>query len=402
MKPQVLFVVDHEYNRCVRLKNQVTLLNRLGVDCHVVEFKFTGSQGIGKNVNANLTLHTIYAPSILHKFRALSAELPVFQAFVKVSLRKVFQTQPMSPDVVHCYNTFAWEGVHEFFKAWPTDNRPKLVVDFAEDLPSIMREYDYVKRGLGSLLVNLKRWEKLQKKAVQCANMCIVVTEEAALDYCERYSVDRSKFLCINNLPGEELISRSTATHQSNKHPFTLLYFGDTSFRRGTDQLVRTAPRIRKVIPEYEVIIVGHNNREQSSLQDLVNRHNCNSYVHLMGFQPEIDLPIYMARSSVGVSPLKRNRHHDTTHANKLFQFMLGGLPLLVSNCTAQANLVRKHELGTVYEANNDDDFVKTVIRMHRSPNECDIWQRNALSYMDNHKLVDEIRRYEHRIRETA
>ena len=101
-------------------------------------------------------------------------------------------------NVVHCYNPVAWEGVHEFFNAWPTDNRPKLVVDFAEDLPSIMREYDYVKRGLGSLLVNLKRWEKLQKKAVQCANMCIVVTEEAALDYCERYSVDRSKGICAS------------------------------------------------------------------------------------------------------------------------------------------------------------------------------------------------------------
>ena len=149
------------------------------------------------------------------------------------------------------------------------------------------------------------------------------------------------------------------------------------------------------------MIIVGHNNREQSSLQDLVNRHNCNSYVHLMGFQPEIDLPIYAARSSVGVCSKKTDITTQLTQTNS---FSLCSVDCLFWSrmCTAQANLVRKNELGAVYEANNDDDFVKTVIRMHRSPNECDIWQRNALSYMDNHKLVDEIRRYEHRIRETA
>ena len=376
------------------------LISRSGVDCHIVEFQYTGRKPLEQSVHEGLNVYTIHAPAILHKFRALSAELFVFHRFVRASLKKALQMHHLTPDVVHCYNTFAWKGVHHFANTLLPGKRPKLVIDFAEDLPSIMQEYDYVKRGLGRWLVNLEAWEKLQQHAVQNADKCIVVTEEAADDYCRRYAVERRKFLCINNLPNDALIQRSTATQQSDNHPFTLLYFGDTSFRRGTDQLVRTAPGIRSIMPDYEVIIVGHNKREQAALENLVKAHNCESYVHLLGFQPELDLPKYMSRSNIGVSPLKRNRHHDTTHANKLFQFMLGGLPLLVSDCTAQANLVTTHDLGAVFEANDDDDFIETVVRIQRTPDQCDLWRNNVHSYMRTHTLSDEIQPYVECIRQ--
>ena len=169
----------------------------------------------------------------------------------------------------------------------------------------------------------MHKWDKLQERAVHGADLCIVVTDEAATDYCQRYRVERSKFLCINNLPNEALINQSQAVKQSNNTSFTLLYFGDTSVRRGTDLLIRTAAEIRLTIPAYEILIIGHNNREQAKLKNMIETHQCKSFVHLMGYQPEIDLPKYMARSNMGVSPLKQNPHHDTTHANKLFQFML-------------------------------------------------------------------------------
>ena len=399
MKPQALFIVDNEFNRCVRLKNQIAVIASEDVDCHIVEFRYFGYKPLEQRSVMGLNVYTVNAPKILQNFRALSAELPVFTWFVKNRLMSVVSKYQISPAIVHCYNTFAWEAVSGFIRKRSADKKPQLVIDFAEDLPSIMREYDYVKRGIGRWLVKLHKWDKLQERAVHGADLCIVVTDEAATDYCQRYRVERSKFLCINNLPNEALINQSQAVKQSNNTSFTLLYFGDTSVRRGTDLLIRTAAEIRLTIPAYEILIIGHNNREQAKLKNMIETHQCKSFVHLMGYQPEIDLPKYMARSNMGVSPLKRNPHHDTTHANKLFQFMLGGLPLIVSDCIAQANLVRSHNLGVVFEADNDSNFIETVINAHNDQNQLESWKVNVKSYIDKHSLESDIKPYVELIR---
>ena len=108
-----------------------------------------------------------------------------------------------------------------------------------------------------------------------------------------------------------------------------------------------------------------HKYREQPRLNEMVEEYECGDYVRLLGFQPESELPTYMAMVDIGVSPLKRNPHHDTTHANKLFQFMLGGLPLIVSDCTAQANLISDYELGVVFEADKDSSFIQAIQQVY-------------------------------------
>ena len=391
MKPQVLFILDHELRRCVRLKNHIAELAHDNVDCHVVEFQYTGFQPIKLIKKDEVSIYTVFLPSFVHHFRTLSAELPFFRWIVARSLKAIKTQWNLNPAVIHCYNTFAWQGVSQFARQIP---RVHLTVDFAEDLPSIMREYDYVKRGIGKVLVSLKQWELLQADAVKNADTCLVVTEEAANDYVHRYGVNTSKFIPINNLPSKDLVEKARSTSKTETESFSLLYFGDTSMRRGTDLLIRTAPKIKMMIPEYEVIIIGHNNREQPRLNEMVEEYECGDYVRLLGFQPESELPTYMAMADIGASPLKRNPHHDTTHANKLFQFMLGGLPLIVSDCTAQANLISDYELGVVFEADKDSSFIQAIQQVYSNEGLRATWGQNAKSYLSELSLQKAVSPY--------
>ena len=126
----------------------------------------------------------------------------------------------------------------------------------------------------------------------------------------------------------------------------------------------------------------------------MVEVYECGAYLSLVGYQPEFDLPKYMAIADIGVSPLKRNPHHDTTHANKLFQFMLGGLPLIVSDCTAQANLVSDYNLGVVFEADNDSSFIQAVQQAHSKKDLRATWVQNAKSYSSRLSLQQAITPY--------
>ena len=77
------------------------------------------------------------------------------------------------------------------------------------------------------------------------------------------------------------------------------------------------------------------------------------------GWQDESLFPSYISSGSIGISPLHRNIHHDTTYANKLFQYMSFGKPLLVSDATAQKNLIERTNSGLVHQEKNAVDFAK-------------------------------------------
>ena len=71
--------------------------------------------------------------------------------------------------------------------------------------------------------------------------------------------------------------------------------------------------------------------------------------------------------ADIGASPLKRNPHHDTTHANKLFQQWghAWRASINVSDCTLKTNLVSDYELGVVFEADKDSSFIQAIQQVY-------------------------------------
>jgi glycosyltransferase involved in cell wall biosynthesis len=69
--------------------------------------------------------------------------------------------------------------------------------------------------------------------------------------------------------------------------------------------------------------------------------------------------------SSVCISPLYRNIQHDVAYANKLFQYMSFAKPVLVSNATAQKNLIERVKSGLVHEERNVVDFTQKVLELY-------------------------------------
>ena len=125
---------------------------------------------------------------------------------------------------------------------------------------------------------------------------------------------------------------------------------------------------LKDSIPNIQLIIVGSSTSDDY-LKHLTNKLNLTNLICFEGFQDEKLLQSYITSSNVCISPLLRNRHHDTTYANKIFQYMALGKPLLVSDCTAQQEIVNRVKCGLIHEAGNIDDFAKKLEWMHENPN---------------------------------
>ena len=78
-----------------------------------------------------------------------------------------------------------------------------------------------------------------------------------------------------------------------------------------------------------------------NELVELAKSYNILKYIDFEGWKNENLFPSYIKAAHLGVSPLHNNLHHHTTYANKLFQYMSLGCPLICSDVEAQESSFR-------------------------------------------------------------
>lgn len=142
---------------------------------------------------------------------------------------------------------------------------------------------------------------------------------------------------------------------------------GDISLRRGTDTAIKAVSLLEERIPEIRLILVG-NSSGDADLKKLVEKLSIENHVYFEGWQEPSLFPSYITASQAGLSPLKRNLHHDTTYANKLFQYMAMGRAVVASDCTAQANLVERKNCGLIHVAGDEKSLAKQILQLYQNP----------------------------------
>jgi len=367
---RIVMITDGAFSDRIRVSNEARALAEAGceVEVHALD-AWCASRTFDWH---GVRVHEHRMPRWTHWARVLNAELPFFAWAVSRVLKPVMQG--CRADVIHVHNLFVWKGARRAVASTKPSSlqgsSPRWVLDVAENLPEIMQEYDHVKRGLGRVLIRPRAWARLQQQAMAEADHVVLVTPTAVEDYVQRLGLPRSKAISCNNVPWQDHIGMDgLAQLQARfKDDFVILYFGDTSRRRGTDLAIRAMPQIVERIPNAQLVVVGKNNREDVFLAQLREESSVQHRIHLEGFQPLARLGSYLNVAHIGISPLVRNVHHGTTHANKLFQFMHGGLPLVVSDCPAQAALVKETSTGLVHRAGDVTSFAEAVISLGLDP----------------------------------
>jgi glycosyltransferase involved in cell wall biosynthesis len=146
-----------------------------------------------------------------------------------------------------------------------------------------------------------------------------------------------------------------------------IVYFGDTSLRRGTKDIILAAKVLEKDA-SIKFLIIGYNNKEQKVLESYIKKLDVKN-VKLTGYMPFSEAVSYFKSASAGICPIHRNIHHDTTFANKIFQYMYFELPVIVSDCPPQQNVIETWNAGLVFESENSEDLVQQILKLKNSTN---------------------------------
>lgn len=350
-------MTDEALTHPIRVVNEVKAQYEAGATVHVLSF--------GSHRQPN---QPAYVRKVKHryvrfgaqagKFKALAADWPVYDWMTAPSIGR--EIKAFRPDVVHVHNIYLFGGLS---RALSQVNRPLVVLDLAENIPEIMQSYDHVNQGWGRLLIQKARWKRREEAAMKYADFVVFVTQEAAGEAIARQAIDGSKVILMSNLVWPDSIGEEGAPPVLPDGDYAL-YFGDTGMRRGMRSMLEGFDIAAEQWPRLRLLVVGFNAREQNKLEALRSTLRHADRVHLEGFQPMSRLGHYLDRAVIGLCPILRNVHHDTTHANKLFQYLHAGLPMLVSDCPSQASLVTHAGVGAVHRAGDARDFSRQVLSM--------------------------------------
>lgn len=357
-------ILDNTFPPDPRVENEAFTLIKNGHDVYLYCLDYSHSLAEYEIING-IYVYRQRLPKYLYSLSALAYTIPYYHFYLKKSLSKFVAKNEVQ--VLHVHDIQVARSVFNVNKKF---NLP-IVLDLHENRPEIMKYYAHVKSLLGKLLIYPSIWKKNEYKYIKQAQKVIVVTEEAKEYYLQKIPVNENNFYVVPNTVRKEFYSNYSLNKeiidQYAKH-FTVLYIGDTGLRRGIETMIKSLEYLIHEIPNIKIVIVGKS-KTDPLLKSLIVELGYENYVDLTGWKNFELFPSYIIASDIGVCPIHKNIHHETTYANKIFQYLAFGKPIIVSDCKAQAKIVQRYDCGLVFKDQDAKNFADKILTLYRNKN---------------------------------
>jgi glycosyltransferase involved in cell wall biosynthesis len=364
----ILMVLENPYPPDERVENEINILTNKGFQITLVCTKRGGKIQLEKK--DNLIIYRIPVSKFMYKSSAVALLLPSYFQFWYRHLSRIIKQSQFN--AIHLHDLpLVKVGIKLSER-----NNLSLISDYHENRPEIMKMYRHTQTFPGKYIISIKKWLSYQVKYTQKVDHLILVTEEAKDYYISNYGVVPDKITVLPNyitLERFRMLQPGNDFRSELKNLFTVVYFGDTGLRRGTLTILESAEILKN--NNIHFLIIGKS-RDQHYLEKSAHDRKLQN-VTFTGWIPVTEAIKYINISKIGLCPFLRNIHHDTTYANKMFQYMALGKPVIVSNCTAQANFVLKEACGLVFEAGNSMELSNQILKL-TDQSEYDHFSNNA------------------------
>jgi glycosyltransferase involved in cell wall biosynthesis len=181
----------------------------------------------------------------------------------------------------------------------------------------------------------------LEREAIGDAVFVSTVGEGIAHLLREHYSLPATPFV-IRNVPHYRPMPLRPVSS-----PVRVLYHGQFLPNRGLEALVESVPSWR---PELSLHLRGYGpSRFEKSLRGLVAASPARARIHFQPRAPMLDLVPLANEADIGVHPLLLTSEQTRfSMPNKLFEYLMAGLAVCVSDAPEMASIVRRYGVGVI------------------------------------------------------
>lgn len=264
----------------------------------------------------------------------------------------------LAADVVHVHDVHMLAiGAHAVTRARRRGRPAKLVYDAHEYVRGEAVYGGYTPRVVAA-------YAALEAQFIHRADLVVTVSPEIAQALQKDYRLPATPTVVLNAptdvAPVPDAPSVRTAAGLDDSTPL-LVYSGNLTPVRGVEAMIDALA----LLPEVHLaLVVPHQiNVYGQSLLDRATDAGTSSRLHVL---PPVDAQLvaqYLSSATLGMHGLLHFPSHDMALPNKLFEYLHGYLPLVVSDTPAMARFVRDNDLGEVYRAGDAEDLAAAVTR---------------------------------------
>ncbi len=371
-------ILDKVFPPDPRVENEAVALINAGHQ--VFLFCLTYNKNERDTVVNGIEVKPYLSNKLEYKLSALAYTFPFYTNLMKSKINHFLVEN--SIDIIHIHDIRIADTV---FKVNQKYNLP-IVLDLHDNMPEIMKLYPHLQKFPGKQLISPLKWKKREEEFIQKANKIITVSQEFIDEVIGRTNISKDKIVLVPNTVQKSFYENAIIDQsilEKYKNDFVILYLGDTGLRRGLQTAISAMPLLINEIDNVKLVVVGMNTTDVV-LKKQVKDLGIKDFVDFEGWQNVELFPSYIVSSSVCISPLHRNIQHDVAYANKLFQYMGFSKCVLVSDATAQKNLIERTNSGLVHEERNPEDFANKVLQLFNDNEFRNTLGKNGKAFIEN------------------
>lgn len=143
------------------------------------------------------------------------------------------------------------------------------------------------------------------------------------------------------------------AAQVKEPHSPTLVYLGAFQSWSGLDLVIRAFPDIVKRIPSARLLLIG-GGAEEDTYKRLAQDAGCQDRIIFYGYLPYEDIPAVMREGDIGIAMHVPNERIKYSCSMKILQYMASGMPVVTTNISERAALVRESGAGLAIPFNSE------------------------------------------------
>ncbi len=238
-----------------------------------------------------------------------------------------------------------------------------VLLDMAENYPAMLEDRQrYTPTTFWGKAVRYPAMARaIERLTIRMVEHIIVVVEESR-DRLVSMDVPPSRIAIVSNTPLLDRWSMQAGPGASPRHDASvrLVYLGNLDGSRGLDTVIRAVARLKEAGQRAHLSVIG-DGPSKGHLQNLTHRLSVGDCVDILGRLPFSKVRSIMAAADIGLVPHYPTDAWNTTIPNKLFDYMLMGIPVLVSDTKPTSRIVRAEDCGEVYRARDDIDLARSI-----------------------------------------
>jgi glycosyltransferase involved in cell wall biosynthesis len=348
-------ILDGNFITDQRVINEVSILEKAGHKIFVLNIP-AGTTLPVSDYSKNISLvKGSFSKKTDNYLFALENLLPVYDLFWYREIRNFSKKYKI--EILHAHDLYLAKAAGRAAK----DLKIPLILDLHENYPAAINEYRWATCFPARLIVSPGKWSKKEKKYLSFADRIIVLSrnfrENLSLKYPE---IDPGKIFIYPNVPD----IRKLLSFEIKKEIFpsgdkeTVFYFGVVSKRRGINTAIQAMEELLPLHPRLHLLLIGPIDKaERDEFRNLFLKDNLKDHLTYYPWRDISEFPSFVECSQVCISPLLKNPQHESGVANKIFQYMLFGKSLLVSDCTPQSEIINKTGCGLIFKSGDHEDM---------------------------------------------